>query len=167
MTLAEIIHMYKWKQGFGRALGKTFGLYSGQKLIQQTWKILLITGKTHAINSHLLVPSASSFCSVFFLQHSIWCLPFSTPPIPGTAGECNLCSTADHLANSGATEVGTQTYDAVTRANEPHSTPTTTMHRGEKELSEKKKSSESKFMYSVKGVCQCCCSPLGELCFFL
>lgn len=134
MTPAEIIHMYKWKQGFGRAQGKIFGLYSGQKLIRQTWKILLITGKTHAINSHLLVPSASGFCSVFFLQHSIWCLPFSTPPIPGTAGECNLCSTADHLANSGATEVGTQTYDAVTQANEPHSTPTTTMHRGEKRV---------------------------------
>lgn len=29
MTPTEAIYMYEWKEGFGRALGIIFGLYSG------------------------------------------------------------------------------------------------------------------------------------------
>lgn len=109
--------------------------------------------QTHTINSHLLVPSGWSFCSVFFLQHCICSLPFATPALPGTAGECNLWSTEDHLGDRVASVVWTQTSDAATRANKPHATPISAMHGGEKKLPEKKQSSEPKFMWSVEGVC--------------
>lgn len=129
-------------------------------------------GKAHKINSHLVVPSAGSFCSVYFLQHCICCLPFATPPMPGTAGECNLWSAEDHLGDSGATEQDTNLWCCHVSQWATCNSHQYNAWKRKNSCQRRNQSSESKFVCSVEGVCQCCCSSLGEqacgsLVFFL
>ena len=107
-----------------------------------------------------LQPAAFALC--FFCSIAFAVYPLPTPPMPGTSGECNLMS---HWQPSGRQwchrGLDTNLWCC-------HTSQWVTCHshqynawRRKKSCQRRKQSSESKFMWSVEGVCQCCCSPLG------
>ena len=78
--------------------------------------------------------SFDSFFSMFSLQHCSLCLCCASRPMPGTAGECNLWSTEDHLGGQGLPWSRAQTSHAVMWASRPHATPMNIMHGREKRV---------------------------------
>lgn len=148
ITPAEAICMWKWEEGFGRALGRYF-VYR----VDRSWYDRLGRSCSSRAKLMQLIPTLWSLQQAAFALCSFCCIAFAVSPLPPVPCQAQLvsviCDPLKIIWETVVPQSRTQTSDAVTWASEPHASPISTTHGREKRVVRKESSPQNQNLCAV------------------